>query len=411
MVVRRIAAAGALALVAVRASGAQQQQSVTRAAAISSALARGPRLAIARADSVAARAQLTLARQYENPALSLGYSKDAPQHHVGLDVPFDLPGLRRARIDVARAGIDVAALRFAFEREAIVYDADTTYTQALAAGARARLSTATARDADSVLTLARIRRDAGDASELDVQLAAVSAGQLANAAATDSTDAVTAILAVQRVMGLGADRVSVALTDSLDAAPAAGAPPAGTSLQIAAAEANVRAAELAIARERRLRFGVPSFSVGFDQHDPGGQGNAILPTIGIALPLPLFNQNRGSVEVAQAARDRAQAELALTRIEVSAEIAEARRAFTVAQARAERSRQLVDGANRVASLSLLAYREGAAALSSVIESQRTAREALTQYIDALAAARNAASRSQLLERTAGGAPPANRNHP
>ncbi len=176
----------------------------------------------------------------------------------------------------------------------------------------------------------------------------------------------------------------------------------------------MRTAELGIALERRLRFATPSLSLGFDQHDPGGLGNGVLPTIGIALPLPLFNQNGASVQLAQAQRDRARAELAQARIEVNAAIAEARRDFAVAQARAARSRQFVDGANRVASLSLLAYREGTAALAGVIEAQRTAREVLAQYIEDLAAARNAASRSQLLERTvgtAGGALPANRNHP
>ena len=420
MRVRTLSAVGALACIIAHGGAAQQQppgqqQPITRAAAIASALAHGPRLAIARADSTAARAQLSLASQYENPVLGLSYSKDAPQHHVGLDIPLDMPWNRNARIDLARAGLGLAGLRFAFERGAVAYDADTTYTRALAAAARSRLSSATSGDADSLLVLARLRRDAGDASELDVQLALVSAGQLANAAITDSVDAVTAVLAVQSVMGLDAERPTVVLADTLDATPAAGAAPAGTSLMIAAAEENVRAANLGIALERHRRFANPSLTVGFDTHDPGGQGNAILPTIGIALPLPLLNQNRASVQIAEAERDRASAELALARIEVNAAIAEARRAFTVAQARAARSRQLVDGANRVATLSLLAYREGAAALPSVLEAQRTAREALVQYIEDLTAARNAASRSQMLERTAGGtargASPANRNNP
>lgn len=405
----RIAAAGAVVLAAAGASGAQQQ--VTRTAAIASAVERGPRVAIARADSAAARAQLSFARQYENPVFGLSYSKDAPQHHVGLDIPLDLPWFRNPRIGFARAALDAATLRFLFERETVAYSADTTYTGALAAAARARLSRATARDADSLLTIARVRRDAGDASELDVQLATVSAGQMANAATTDSIDAITALLAVQSVMGLAANVPGIVLADTL-ALPMSvlSQTESGTPLQISLAEQYVRAAELGVAFERRMRFGIPSLSLGFETHDPGGKGNAILPAIGIAVPLPLFNQNSAAVEAAQAQRDRFQAELALARIEVSAALAQAQRAWVVALQRAVRSGQLVAGANRVVALSLLAYREGAAALPSVLEAQRTSREALRQYVEDVAAARNAESLVHLLERTASGATNANRTN-
>ncbi|HYV96396.1 MAG TPA: TolC family protein [Gemmatimonadaceae bacterium] len=418
MTVSRSVAACALA-VAVTATLDAQTQPVTRASAIAAAIARGPRLAIARADSIAARAQLALARQYENPTLNLSYTKDAPTYHVGLDIPLDVPWLRSARVDVARADLETATLRYVFERESITHAADTSYTHAVAAAARARLSAATARDADSLLTLARLRRDAGDASDLDVQIALVSAGQLRNAAISDSVDAVTSLLVVQAVMGLAVESVSIGLADTLDAVPAAAAPAApgtgSTPLQIAAAEQNARSAALGVTLARRRRYGVPSLTLGFDQHDPGGQGNGLLPAIGVAIPLPILNTNRASVEIAQAARDRADAELVLARLETNAAIAEARRDYATAQARSDRSRQLVDAANRAASLSLLAYREGATAISSALEAQRTAREALAQYIDDLAAARNAASRIRLLEQTAAGASanatPIRRNSP
>ena len=93
----------------------------------------------------------------------------------------------------------------------MAYDADTTYTAALVAAARARLSARAARDADSLLTLATLRRDAGDASDLEVELATVSAGQLANAAAGDSLEAANAVIAVQALMGLPTVSASIAL--------------------------------------------------------------------------------------------------------------------------------------------------------------------------------------------------------
>jgi len=396
------------AIAPVMAARAQPPQRVSRAEVVAQAVSRGSRLAIARADSTFARAMLGLARQYENPAFGLSYTKDTPQHHMGLDLPLDLPWMRTPRIGSARFSLDAATHRYAFEREAVVFDADTTYTRALATAARSRITKRTATDADSLLTLARVRRDAGDGSELDVQLALVNAGQLANQAAIDSLEAITALLVVQGVMGIQADQPVIVLSDTLDSGPfgpaaavtAAGPAVQGDPLLVAAAEAQVKASELALALERRRLFGTPALSLGFDTRDPGGQENALLPVIGFALPIPMFNQNSAAVQAAQAQRDRAAAEFALTRIEVNAALARARRSFTLAQERVSRSQRLLAGANRLAQLSLLGYREGALALPNVLEAQRTANDALAQYVGDVAAARNAAGLVRLLSLTA-----------
>ena len=385
---------------AVARSATAQLQPVTRAEAVARAVARGPRLAIARADSSAAGAQLSIARQFENPVLGLSYSKSVPQEHFALDVPLDFPWLRRARIGSAQAGLGAATYRFAFLREAVAFDADTTYTRALAAAARARLTMRTALDADSLLILARVRRDAGDASELDVQLASVNAGQLANAAAMDSLDAITAVLAVQMVMGQSAVAPAIVLVDSLEMSTASRPSEGGTPLLIAAAEEDARSAELALTLERRRLFPTAALSIGYETKDPTGSETGTLPTIGLALPLPLFNQNSAAVQLAQAQRDRAQAELSLARIEVNEALSRALRASVVALQRSSRSGRLLDAANSVATLSLLAYREGAQALPSVLEAQRTAREAQAQYVEDVAAARNTAALVRLLTLTA-----------
>jgi hypothetical protein len=77
----------------------------------------------------------------------------------------------------------------------------------------------------------------------------------------------------------------------------------------------------------------------------------------------------------------------LAESELAAATARARRAASVAEARATRSAQLQGSAQRVAALALLAYQEGAAALPAVLEAQRTARESRAQYLDDVASAR------------------------
>ena len=371
------------------------QQPVSRADAIDAALARGARGAFARADSQAAAGVLRGARAYPNPALSATYSKDTPHYHLIADVPLDLPWLRSARVGAAAAGRDAARFRLDFERAAIRYDVDTAYTHALAALAHADLSRRTARGADTILAMARLRRSVGDVSELDVRLAEVNAGQLANVAADDSLASVAAVLAVQLAMGLSADSQTIVLADSL-------APPADTSipravgepLRVAAAQAELRSEERTVALAHRNAFPAPSFQAGVEFGDPTQSGS--LPTFGLALPIPLFHRNGGEVVQAQAARARAAAELDLARREQSAELQSAERVFAVARTRLARDRALLAGADQVAAMSLQAYREGAVPLANVLEAQRLAREALGRYVDDVAAVHDAADLLRLL---------------
>src|ERR1035437_7024943 len=249
-----IAAAGALLIAT--AGTVRAQRAVTRADVVAAALARGPRIVFARADSTAAHAGLSIASQFENPIFGLSYSKSVPQQHFAVDVPLDYPWLRKARVGAAASGLGAARHRFDFEPAAVTFGGDTAHTNALPAAKRAEFSRGTARYADSVLTLARLRRDAGDGSELDLQLASVSLGQIANAAARDSLDAITAVLAVQ--------------ADTLEAG---GIPPdmiAGTQLLVAAAEEEFKQADQALTLEKRLLFAAPSLTVGWEQRDPTG---------------------------------------------------------------------------------------------------------------------------------------------
>jgi hypothetical protein len=69
---------------------AQSQQPITRQQAVESAVARGARAAVARADTLVGAAQLIAARQFDNPSLSATYSKSTPNYHEILDLPLDI---------------------------------------------------------------------------------------------------------------------------------------------------------------------------------------------------------------------------------------------------------------------------------------------------------------------------------
>src|SRR6266550_389340 len=233
------------------------QQPVSRADAATAALTRGARVALGRADTIAA-------------------------------------------IGAAEAARDAARYQFVFDRAGILFDVDTTYTRALATAMHARLSRRTADDADSLLKIARLRRDVGDVSELDVRLAAVNAGQLNNAAIDDSLTALGTLLDLQLQMGLAGDSPAIRLVDSLvapeDSAPVnEGGTGPGEYLPVAAAAARLRSAERALSFTRASRF-APSLEFGLDKGDPGStRPNELLPVIGFSLPFPLFNRSGGEV--------------------------------------------------------------------------------------------------------------------
>jgi cobalt-zinc-cadmium efflux system outer membrane protein len=161
----------------------------------------------------------------------------------------------------------------------------------------------------------------------------------------------------------------------------------GATPSVAAAEANLQATELAITRERRSVFGITSFQLGVEWHDPtvDPPENRKLAVVGLSVPLPLFNQNQGAIAQAYAERDRARAELTAARLTARQRLVEALNELASLRARVARDQELVVRADRVASKSLEAYREGASALPAVLEARRTAREVLGQYIDDLTA--------------------------
>src|SRR5262249_50224993 len=160
------------------------------------------------------------------------------------ELPLDFIWTRDTRVRSAEAAQLAARYRFDFERAATALDADTAYTRVLAAAAHLRLSTRNATTADSLRRIAVARLAAGDASEIDVKLAAVNAGQQANIASADPLALTSATLDLQSAIGMPVDRLAITLTDTL-AAPrtgAAGAAVGGATLPVASATAAMQSA-------------------------------------------------------------------------------------------------------------------------------------------------------------------------
>lgn len=388
---RSTVAAGFAAIVV--SAPVRAQRPITRDDAIAAAVTRGPRLAVAAADTSAARAALLGAREYANPTLTFSATKDFPRKHIFADIPLDFPWLRQARIASANASFQSALDRFALQRAAVTFDAETTYIAAVVADASARLSRRNAQDADSLRHMAEARRAAGDASDLDVALAAIAAGQQENQALDDSLAAVAALLDLQTLMGDLSRGVAIRLADTLslaDTVVTAG----DTPYAVRAAREAVTAADQAVVAEQRSVWRSASLQLGADYADNAQAG--YLPLVALAIPIPIFNRNASGVAAAEADRARARAELRLVELENRRDIAQVTEARAIALQRVARDRTLLGSANRVAGMALAAYREGAAPLSDVLQAQANARATLGRYIADVGAANGAAAALRLL---------------
>ncbi len=376
---------------------AQTPRPLSRRDAHAEALRSAPMLRLAAGDAALAGAMVQEARLLADPTLAVGYSKSVPNYHYVFDMPLPLPWSRAPRIAAAEQGKAGAAWRSAYRRAEVIRDVDAAYTVALAAAAQARLSERGARDADSLVTIARLRFEAGDASALDVDLAAIAAAQQRNLAGRAALAGDDALLALQATMGLVNGAIVVALSDSLTTPDAPEMVSRGTPLLVAAAEADLRATQFAVTASRRERFGTPSLTAGFERGDIDFPGS--LPTVGFAIPLPLWNRNRGGIARASAEQTQAEGVVAAARVESITMIARATRAWRSAIDLVARDESLLTAADRVTTKSLTAYREGATTLSSVLEAQRNARDVRAQYIDDLLSAWLARSAVLLLAET------------
>lgn len=368
----------AIILVCTAAPVSAQRRPVTLEEAINAAQTAGPRMRIARADSAAAAARLLTASAFPNPSLSLGYSKSAPPYHVEVEQPFQFPWLRRARIDAARLSAQSAALGIDIERARLRYDVEASYANAAIAVAISTLSAQNARDGDELVRIATARRDAGDAADLDVDLARVFAAGMHRTASIDSLNAIVSTLELQSAMGMSASTVDIAPADTFALIPVAPALQNGLALQQAELQSQAAASSLQAELGSR-HFSEIAIRAGFETGDKDQRG--LLPTLGVTVPLPIFDRHRGPIAEARAERERALAQIEQIKLQRALGLAVADRERAAQQRILEQDRVGLINARRVASRAQTAYREGEYPLSSVLEAQRNSRDALRQYYE------------------------------
>lgn len=272
----------------------------------------------------AAEARLRQAGVRANPELALradGVLGGKPyagwgEAEISLDLTqnLELGGRRAARVDVARAEAGVSALRRDQADIDTVARLALTYAEAEAAERRFALAedalTLAVADARAALALVEEGRE-----PLLRGIQAETEAAMARAAVEDARaerDVAFARLTAEAMLPTPVTSVRAGVLERTSPATL----DAAASLAVRVAEAEAEAAERRIGRERAEARPNVSASLGVTRYQAE---DATALTVGLSMPLPLFDRNRGNIDAARAEHRAAEARVAGARLADAAE--------------------------------------------------------------------------------------------
>jgi len=276
--------------------------------AVQAALESAPEVAAAEARLEAARgAQHQATGPQYNPELQVGASVDGSRLQGQVVQPLSITGeglqdrrAARAEVEAAEAGLGRKRLETA---------AATRHAYARLSRAEAALQVADKQlgGATRLREAAELRLEAGEAPELDAQLARLEEARVVAMWLAARKEAVAARSELVALTGLASD-VEVA-SDPLDAAAGlSGALGDGARSDVTSAEADVLSARAGLASERAGML--PPVGLGAFYESNGG---AVVAGPMVTMQIPVWKQNQGGLAAARGELMTAEAELDATR--------------------------------------------------------------------------------------------------
>jgi cobalt-zinc-cadmium efflux system outer membrane protein len=356
------------------------------------ALANRPDLAVAEAEIDVAAAARIRALLYPNPEASLAVehgeaeSSQVPQIWLEVAQPIVVSDRRQLGADEADAEAEAATWELFARRVEVLSAVRETWHEVAAAQRRITLAQENVTFAQELQRVAEVRLQAEQVPELEVLRARseVERARLVVEVAEAHLAAARARLAGAMGISDGVLPPCPALAPEPPDLPDAGqleAKALAESFAVRAAQARVRAAELA--GERAEAEGIPDLTVS------AGYGQSIVPlaalwTVGLGVPLPLFDRNQGGVAEAHALRARAEAEVSAAEAEVRAELREALAVYAGAVANLRAIRDTVAPlAEEAYRRTEIGYAEGRMDYLSLLDARRARMEASAAELEAL----------------------------
>ena len=360
--------------------------------AVALALLRSPDLAAFAWEKRAREARLLQARLHPNPELdalveNLGSDRDSitggQQTTIQLGQVIELGGKRSARTEVASLGLDVARWDYEIERIDLLSRVSRSFIEVLSAQRRTTLAEETVSLAEQSAGVVSERVKAGKASPIEETKANVAVAtariglertkrRLEVSRRALSATWGTTLPSFKNVVGdldsIGPIPELERLTELLTQHP---------ELARWAAEVSLRQATVDLEKARR----VPDLTVagGYSRYSLGEGADTFL--VGVSIPLPLFNRNKGRIQEAHHQEARAEEHRRSAELRLGIALAASYATLSSAYSEVTALRDTVlPGAQDVFEVVTEGYRLGRFGLLDVLDSQRALFEVRHQYL-------------------------------
>ena len=374
---------GALAAGPPALSGQNGVPRVSLAEALEAFGENSPALRIARAEAAGIAGRARQSRSYANPAFSLlredlsRSGEDYWEATAGLMQRIEWPGRTVARGVAARHTITGAEARFRADSLQLVFAVREAYVRAWLAEEAERTIGQAAEMIQVVTRAAEQRLEAGDISGYETRRLRLGRIQ----AEKDEADAELRARGARRLLAsLVLPEVSLHELGPADAI--IGVPPAiasGSALDALSRRPDLEAAarELDAARAQHRVANLewvpdPTLSLAYKEHADGFKG----ATVGVDLPLPIFNRAGGAREEAAARESAATSGLDLLRRQAELDLVDASDRYSVARERLEATGDgIMAEAEALLSAARVAYDEGEMTLVEFLDATAAFRDA------------------------------------
>lgn len=341
-------------------------------------------------DVAIANAQRDTAREYPNPTLSASSAHIATHGGnqtalggslwdrsydtiVSFSQPLEVGGKRGYRYASSEANYEAVLATRADLRRNFIVSVVQSYVSAALAQEIENLTNDSAAHLEKEAELARVRFQSGDIAESDLSQIEIAAQQFKLQAGTARANALASKLQLSFLLGREKPEQDFILADELDRLaerPAPEIPVAEVSRpDLVAALQNERKAEQDLRLQKAQRMPDPTVLIQYE-HQPPDLSNTV--GIGVSLPLPLWNRNKGAIRAAALARDQADLGVAKRRAQIASEIAAARKSYEEASSRWTEYKNVIrPRADRVRESVSLSYEKGSASLLDLLQAQRS----------------------------------------
>jgi len=372
--------------------------------AIHLAIARNPSLAAARNEVQALEGDALTAGKRLNPAISLDMedypisSNPGPFFsNQGITLRFDYEiergGRRQLRTEAAQQSIEVQNLVYQDQVRRIEMEVKRAFSRIVLAKSNLETSRLIMEQAERMIELNRIRLEQGDISALELSRIEVERLRFQDEVfQADLTlrNAKSSLLALLNAhdLSMEVDVVGSLPVDSRTSEP--GLPPLAPLSELQRIALEKRPDMHSILREKdranieaRLQHAIrsPNVTVG-GGYKRNGIDNSFV--FGVTLPLKIFDRNEGGIVRANAEQKRAANLESAIQKEIELEVQQAYNAMEINRERVDYIRsQHLKKAEEVSSVALTSYNLGGATLIDYLDAQRTYRDALLIYNQAL----------------------------